>query len=460
MPNEQPGQITARALTNDLIAGLFWVVAIVSLINFHHIANMVLPSGWFVTAGVVAICLVLLVLAPVKVKEVLGRHGQLMIAAIASYAVIATAVAVVANVPWHMRDPYLALRPWFAIVVTMGSAAGAAIVLRCLGVERMLFGVLLLMGLAAILIFASPWLIDHVYVHLSELEYRFYTARRTRYFGTFVNPIPAGMAACSAAVLGLATLAHQRHPAARLLGGGIVIAASIAVALTLSRTAVATLALVLLLFLFSSARRLELRRRVKGRVFVAVFIGFIVLAVIYRETFMVSFNVVDRFLGIAIGEQRGGVAERLALLAYGLGFIAESPLLGNGLSVLGWMPRAVPCQSHTNECGVHNSFLQYWGEAGIVPAVLLVCGLAVFLRQAWRLPRSLPRDAALGWILVFASACLVADGVPYFLWHSFLFGLSCALLSHAAASERRGVAIVASAGEASARRDGGSAHAP
>ena len=441
MPNERP-QITARAFTNDLIVGLFWLVAIVSLINFHHIANMVLPSGWFVTAGIVATCLALAALAPVSLRHVLGRPGQLMIAAIASYAVIATAVAAVADVHWHERDPYLALRPWFAIAVTVGGAAGCAIALRCLGVERTLLGVLLLLGLAAALILASPWLIDTVYVHLSESEYSFYSQRRTRYFGTFVNPIPAGMAACCAVVLGLATLAHLRHPAARLLGGVIVVVASIAVALTLSRTAVVSLALVLTLFLFSSAPRLQLHHRVKGRAFVAVFIGLIVLAVIYRETFLVSFNMVDRFLGIAVGEERAGVSKRLALLAYGLGFIAESPLLGNGLSVLGWMPGAMPCQSPTNECGVHNSFLQYWGEAGIVPAVLLGCGFVVFLRQAWRLPRSLPRDVALGWILVFAMACLVADGVPYFLWHSFLFGLSCALLSHAAAtaSERRGSA--------------------
>lgn len=457
MPNEQPGQITARAFNNDLITGLFWLVTIVSLINVHHIANMVLPSGWFVTAGVVATCLLLVALAPVKARQVLGRPGHFVIGAIASYAVIATVVAVLAEVNWRDRDPYLALRPWFAIAVTAGSAVGCTVVLRRIGVERVLFGVLLLLGLAAALILASPWLVDHVYVNLSDSEYDFFTKRRGRYFGTFVNPIPAGMAACCAAVLGLAMLAHVRHLGVRLLGGGIVVVATIAVALTLSRTAVITLALVLVLFLFSSAPRLELRRRVKGRVFIAVFIGLIVLAVIYRETFLVSFNVVDRFLGIAVGEQRAGVSERLALLAYGFGWIAESPLLGNGLSALGWMPRAVPCQSLHNVCGVHNSYLQYWGEAGIVPMVLLVCGFVVFLHEVRRLPRSLPRDTALGWVLVFALACLVADGIPYFLWHNFLFGLSCALLSHAAPTASGRHSVAASAGEGSAQRGGGSA---
>ena len=459
MPNEQPGQITARAFNNDLITGLFWLVTIVSLINVHHIANMVLPSGWFVTAGIVAMCLLLVALAPVKAKQVLGRPGHFVIAATASYAVIATMVATLTEVNWRDRDPYLALRPWLAIAVTVGSAVGCTVVLRRAGVERVLFGVLLLLGLAAALILASPLLVDHVYVNLSESEYSFYTRRRGRYFGTFVNPIPAGMAACCAAVLGLAMLAHLRHLGVRLLGGGIVVIATVAVALTLSRTAAVTLALVLVLFLFSSAPRLR-GHRVKGRVLVAVFVGLIVLAVVYRETFLVSFNLVDRFLGIAVGEQRGGVSERLALLAYGFGWIAESPLLGNGLSSLGWMPRAVPCQSLHNVCGVHNSYLQYWGEAGIVPVILLVCGFVVFLRQVRRLPRSLPRDTAFGWILVFALACLVADGVPYFLWHNFLFGLSCALLSHAAATASGRHGVAASAGEGSAQRDSGSARIP
>lgn len=460
MPNDQPGQITARAFTNDLIAGVFWLVAVVTLINFHHMVNMALPSGWFVTAGVVAACLALVALAPVKLRQALGRAGSLMIAAIASYATIATAVALVAGVHWSGKDPYLALRPWFAIAVTIGSAAGGTVLLRRFGVDRVLVGALVLLGLAAALILVSPWLVEHIYTDLSDSEYSFAQRRRSRYFGTFVNPIPAGMAACSAAALGLAVLRHLRHFGGRLLGGGIVIVATVAVALTLSRTAASTLALILLLFLLPRAARLQFSQRLKGRAFVVAFIGLVVLAVLYRETFLVSFNVVDRFLGIAVSEERAGVSERLALLAYGFNFIAESPLIGNGLSELGWMRGAVPCQAITTSCGVHNSFLQYWGEAGIVPAALLAVAFVSFLRQAWRLPRSLAADTAFAWTFVFAVACLFADGRPHFLWHSFLFGLSCALLNHAAAAApaaRHRVAASGPATEGSVAR-GGSNH--
>lgn len=433
MPNEHPGQITAHAFASDLIVAIFWSVAVVSLINFHHIANMVLPSGWFVTAGVVAACMALIALAPVRWAPVLGSHGSLMIAAIASHGAIGMVVAVVGGVEPQNQDPYLPLRPWFAIAVIVGSALGGRVVLRRLGVEPVLVGVLLLMGVATALIFASPWLIDHVYVQLSDSERSFFTGRRSRHFGTFVNPIPAGMAACAAVVVGLA-LGHTRRFWIRLLGIGVVVAATVAVVLTLSRTAAISLVLILVLFLFSPAWRWQRRRPLRGKVLVATFIGVMALAMIYRETFDLSFHVVERFIGIVADERHAGVSKRLGLLAYGFRLIAESPLIGNGLSTLGWMRGAASCQAITTACGIHNSFLQYWGEAGIVPAILLVIAFVTFLRQARRLPRSLATDTAFGWTLVFALACLVADGVPYFLWHSFLFGLSCALLSHAVAT--------------------------
>ena len=432
MPYEQPGQITAHALASDLVVAIFWLVAVVSLINFHHIANMVLPSGWFVTAGVVAACMAMVVLSPVRMGPVLGRHGWLMIAAIASHGAIGTAVAVMRGIDWPNQDPYLLLRPWFAIAVTVGSALGGRVVLLRFGVERVLVGVLLLMGIAAALIFASPWLIDHVYVQLSESERSLFTDRRARHAGTFVNPIPAGMAACSAVVVGLALLGLTRRFWIRLLGIGVIVVASFAVLLTLSRTAAVALCLVLAIFLFSPTWRLQRRLPVRGKVLVAAFIGAVALAVIYRETFGLSFHVVERFLGIVAGERHAGIAERLGLLGYGFRFIAESPLIGNGLSALAWMRGAAICQVSTTACGIHNSFLQYWGEAGIVPAILLAIAFVTFLLQARRLPRSPATDTAFGWTLVFALACLVTDGVPYFLWHSFLFGLSCALLSHAA----------------------------
>ena len=442
MPVGPNPQITMRGVAGDLSNGLFWLLAISMLINFHHIANMIFPSGWFVTACLLAICAVLVALTPVRLRPVLGRHGMCMVAALASYAVIATAIATITGVPWQTRDPYLALRPWFGILVIAGTAVGTSAALRRIGDARLLIGVLVLQGIAAALILASPWLIENVYVNLSESEYGLFRSRRTRYSGTFVNPIPAGMAACSAVVLGLAVLGHLRQLRYRMLGGIVVVVGSIGVALTLARTAAVTLALILLGFLFAAAPRLQIQRRhwAKLKVLLALFVGLLVLAVIYRETFMVSYQLVDRFLGLVQAPGGAGLNERLALLQYGLGIIAQAPLIGSGLSQLGWMTGAVTCQSATVVCGVHNSYLQYWGEAGLLPALLLLAAFMLFFANARRRPRSLARDVAIGWTFVFAVACLVADGVPYFLWQSFMFGMSCALLAHGSGLARKRVA--------------------
>lgn len=438
MPAGPSRQIAMRSVASDLSTGLFWLLAIAMLINFHHIANMIFPSGWFVTACLLAICAVLVALAPVRMGPVLGSHGMCMVAALGSYAILATAIATITGVPWQTKDPYLALRPWFAILVIAGAALGTTTVLRRVGAARLLIGVLVLQGIAAALILASPWLVENVYVNLSESEYRLFRSRRSRYFGTFVNPIPAGMAACSAVVLGLAVLGHLRQLRYRMLGGIVVLVGSIGVALTLARTAAVTLALVLVGFLFAAAPRLQLQRRhwAKLKVFLALFVGLLVLAVIYRETFLVSYQLVDRFLGLVQTPGREGLNERLALLQYGLGIIAQAPLIGSGLSQLGWMTGAVTCQSATVVCGIHNSFLQFWGDAGFLPALLLLAAFALFFANARRRPRSLAHDVAIGWTFVFAIACLVADGVPYFLWHSFLFGMSCALLAHGSRPSR------------------------
>lgn len=432
MPVGPNPQITMRGVASDLTAGLFWLLAISTLINFHHIANMVFPAGWFVTAGLLAICAALLALAPVGVRQVLGSHGICMVAALASYAVIAAIVATITGVPWQDNDPYLALRPWFSILVIAGTATGTTAVLRRVGAMRLMVGILVLQGLAAALILASPWLIENVYGNLSASEYGFFRSRRTRYIGTFVNPIPAGMAACSAVVIGLAVLGHLRELRYRVLGGVVVVVGSIGVALTLARTAAVTLAVILIGFLLAAAPQLQVQRRHWGKlkVFLALFVGLLVLAVIYRETFLVSYNLVDRFLGLVQTPHREGLGRRLALLQHGLGIVTQAPLFGNGLSTLSWMHGAGTCQSATIVCGIHNSFLQYWGEAGLLPALLLLAAFALFFANAWRRPRSLARDVAIGWTFVFVMACLVADGIPYFLWHSFLFGMSCALLAH------------------------------
>ena len=433
MPAMHANPFALRRLSDDLTNALFWLVAAVVLINLHHVANMIFPSGWFITAGVLAGCATLMALTRLPLRQVLGGHGLCMLAALGSYAVVATAVAALTGLQWQLRDPYYALRPWFAILVIVGSASGATAVLRRIGSSRFLAAVLVLLGITAALVLASPWLIEHVYTDLSQTEYLWMLNRYSRYFGTFVNPIPAGMAACCAVVVALVAVGYLQGRYVRLLGVATTVFGSIAVALTLSRTAVVTLGMVFVLFLFAVSPRIQAREMRTLKVFLSVLIGFLIVAVIYRESFRVSYDLVDRFLGL-VSMNRAGWSERVELFKYGLGIVLASPVFGNGLTSLGWMEGAIACQQMT-VCGAHNSFLQYWGEAGLVPALLLAYAFLAFFASARRLPRSATTDTAVGWTLVFAVSCLFADGGPQFVWLAFLFGLSCALLSHAARSQ-------------------------
>lgn len=430
-PAGKAGVLTLHTVSGDLISALFWFLAVVVLVNFHHVANMILPAGWFVTAVVLAVSAALVALVRLPLRQVLGGHGLCMLAALASYAVLGTAVAALADLEWQLRDPYYALRPWFAIVVVVGSALGATAVLQRVGAPGFLAIVLALLGVTVALILASPLLVEHVYTGLSDSEYRWLRSRYSRYFGTFVSPIPAGMAACCAVVLALTAMGHLRGWRVRLLGGFVAVFGSVAVALTLSRTAVVTLGLVLVLFLFAAPPRLHARRQwTTFKLFLAVLVGLLAAAVLYRESFRVSYQLVDRFLGFVTNMNRAGLNERMELLEYGFRLAMASPLFGNGLTSLGWMQGAVICQ-HTTVCGAHNSFLQFWGEAGPVPALLLALAFGGFLVNARRLPRSSATDTAVGWTLVFGIYCLFADGGPHFIWFAFVFGLSCALLAHA-----------------------------
>ena len=89
----QGNGLAMRMVSGDLASALFWFLAAVVLINFHHVANMIFPGGWFVTAGVLAVSVALVALVRLPLRRVLGGHGLCMLAALASYAVIGTAVA-------------------------------------------------------------------------------------------------------------------------------------------------------------------------------------------------------------------------------------------------------------------------------------------------------------------------------------------------------------------------------
>ena len=80
--------------------------------------------------------------------------------------------------------------------------------------------------------------------------------------------------------------------------------------------------------------------------------------------------------------------------------------------------------------------MTFWGEAGIVPLVLLLLFVGALLRMRLVLPKSIAIDTVTGWTLVFAVECMSTDDVPFFAWNAFIIGLSCALVTHAVRESR------------------------
>ena len=124
---------------------------------------------------------------------------------------------------------------------------------------------------------------------------------------------------------------------------------------------------------------------------------------------------------------------RWSLWSLGLSQISESPFFGHGITHLHRLEAAPVCQRGTI-CGVHNSYLMLWGEAGIIPLILLLLFIGSLLWTCWTRPGSVSSNAVAGSTLVFAVACMTADGELYSVRSASLIGLSCAM----AVSEVRG----------------------
>ena len=182
-----------------LVMSVFWLVAIATQINFNHVSNMIVGTGWFVTLGL-ALCGAFLVLAVrVPFRRALGPPGYLVAAALTSYVVIGSAVMLVTDAAWHLNDYRLPLHAGLAVLMIVASALGASVVMRRIGIERLLARVLVIKAVVCILILVSPWLLKS---YQSLPEY-YLSIAEERFLGTFSSPNIAGVAACQAVVLAL-----------------------------------------------------------------------------------------------------------------------------------------------------------------------------------------------------------------------------------------------------------------
>ena len=425
------GSPARRSSASRIVKLGFWTLGVASLVNFNHFFNMTVGTGWPITLGMVFCCTLLCLMVRIPLRQNLRAPGFLAVATLTSYLVIGLSVALTSDAEWYSADLTIPFRVGLAALTIVATTLGASVELRRLGIEYMLKRILIILTVTCILILANPFLFDYVYTipsHLSDVR----GIARDRFSGTYVDPNLAGGIACYTAGLALVLLNGHRY---RAFAASALMLSSIAVIVTFSRTALLTLTGLLLFFGLSSVRNFSSRQRSVVTLLTIAFIGGVCVFVI--STVEHIFRVEDstmllrlewvRSFGLA---EQNTLSERMTLLSLGWSQIVESPLLGHGLWQFHHLEGAPRCRMGVL-CGVHNSYLMLWGEAGIIPFLLFVFFTGSLLWKSWILPRSLATSALAVLTLVFITASLRVDGALYFPWHTFLLGLNCALARYA-----------------------------
>lgn len=403
------------------VGPLFWFTAAMMLTN---------GAGLPVITGLVGVRSIVLLLPAlvgcfflaslafrVPLRAALGAPGLLFLAALASHLVIGMAVAVGAA-----RYPFEdALKDAYALVAVLAAAIGGSLVLRRNGIQALSTACLVILGTACLLTLLSP-----VLVRFSSF------VPRDAYFrssGVFTNPNEAGYVGCLAVVLALVQRApHGWH---RLLTGAALVLGVAAVILSGSRTALATLVLLALFFMLFS------RRSAVGS-FVSRLVGAALMGIVAFIT-LVPEHV--PFLPAAQKDRLSSIVKRQptphdhthrsVLWLTGLQRIGEAPVLGNGLGEFRRFAGTRCGGRGLVLCGVHNIYLMFLGEAGIVPLALLLLHLGRILGCPRRWGRSIADDVAVGWTLTFAVYAMVSHHLLNTTWCGFVIGLSCAMVAYA-----------------------------
>lgn len=413
----------------------FWLLAVATLSNWNHLANMTVGRGTYVNLGLALCSVFLFLVVRLPLRRALGIPGFLIVAAMLSYLFIGLSVALLTDFAWYAMNPTLPFHVGLAVLIIVATAIGASALLPRIGVERLLKGILTILTVTCILILATPLLVKYFYSPPMHLWDALHTAS-TRFIGTYTTPTIAGMVACYAAGLGLLFLDGGRY---RTFAGLVVILSGAACLLTFSRMAFLTYVLLLLLFLWFSTFNLYRKRTFLGVTLAMAFVAVFFLFISNMERFLELSP--DRFYRLTWMRTLDFSTNydaniRWVLWSLGWSQITESPLFGHGLMRFHQLEGAYDCRLMQLACGVHNTYLMLWGEAGFIPPSLFLLFFSSLLWKRLTLPRSLAMDTAVVLIFVFAMASMTTDGTVYFFWHAFILGLSCAMAAHATRESR------------------------
>lgn len=405
---------------------VFWLSTSAALLSFNNVANMVVGSGWFITAGLACCCtyLIMCVRTPLRQSFACGR---LFVAAAVTHVVIGWAVTLMTGETLASVDYRLPFRAGLAVMVAIASASCASIMLRRIGVERLLAGILAIQAVGCIAILATPLLLKYVY---SELGVQTASLARFRFIGTFTNPNIAAMMACQTAALALTMSGSGRY---RKVTWAIAILAGVSVYLTRSKSGIFILFAIALVYLWCN-RRLQLR------------IGVLRIAV----SVICIFTIVTLSLNFVPQSHRGRAADRvspifLASMLYkgddrfklwlsALRDVAEAPVVGKGFSSPYLEDPGFRCSVDSSwreiSCSPHNTYLAMWRETGIIPVVILMSFIFSLLRTHLRLPKSVATNLGISWTIALALEGMTYDHMFYFPRNAVVIGLSCALAGH------------------------------
>lgn len=418
---------------------VFWLLATVILLNVNNISNMTFGFGWPITV-IVALCSLLVCLVSrLSAIAVLGLPGIALVTSLALYGAIGAGAALLRGEGGaELVGTALQYRPWLAILTAVAAALGIGAELQRSGFDQVVKTILVIHVVICALILLSPLMVQYLYAAMKE---NVLWSAEFRAFGPFANPNNAGIAACQSAAIALTALAGRTH---RKLAGLLLPLALAATVASFSRAAWLTLAAVLAAAFYWQMARGGGGERAKAAAIwtAAVLLTAIGVSVAIQFDLLIqSERQIERIVSLfRMGQMGESASPRLALWLEGLFRIAEAPLFGHGIGAFHSFEGALPhCWNGSREapCGVHNAYLLFWGEAGAIPAAILCLFVACFLwRSAW-LRRSVPMNAACGFVLVFAIACLFSSGLPYTVWNAFVLGIACALATYAERRTRR-----------------------
>ena len=423
---------------DPFIAAAFWTLAVIILLNLRGLFPPGVNTGMVVFAGLrILCCLLLLGLVHVRLPQALGNSGAWLLGSMASYLVIGYFVSVATDAEVLVNRYEVGLYGYvgdtaISLMLVLSAALGGYALLERVGMQAFLRSALMVLTASSTVIIFTPVLRSMGVLLPVEM---IPTLAQWRFNGTFWNPNDAGYIACMTAALALAFLGNGRRPVLAYLA---LAAGSLATVCSVSKTAIGSLAVVMVFFLLLNGRR------GRGRILLGIGVMALVSVIVVQKTvltperaldtgFLQALVRLDHLVGL-VTEGRFD-DETTSLRGYlwqrGLRHSLESPIVGHGL---GWFYflEDTPLTEEGILQGVHNIYLLLAGEAGIVPLSLYLLYLFSLLRLRWTIPKSLARDAIVGWTIIIVLQGMVSYLLFQAGFYVFFGGVTCAMASYAA----------------------------